>query len=324
MKQQFALILFVLLSNAHQDLISPLYRLTLTASQHDSLCESSSAHLKCRNSRAQQLLPSENSARQQDQILAPNHARSSATARYSILLADAKGVAGLGKAGGDGQGGSDKAGQQVPPEVYKALSYAGSLFLLTLSVPLILYGLNKLLNEIEDCFGCGPSSAKEKLNNKQNPKQFSLDTGTIAASDGGNMRMVQDKQPQKNKNQLHQNQKYHLQLMHQQPKCYNFTPLQEFDVGLSNLNPDSLQTDYKQQQHHLSSSVQPSGDSCAINISSDLESVASANINRSETLKTSPNGRIDIKKSIDYNNPVPHKQSQQLQKQPFIISSPHL
>lgn len=77
-----------------------------------------------------------------------------------ILLAEAKGVAGLGKAGGDGSAGSDKAGQQVPPEVYIALTYAAIAFLCTLSVPLILYFLNKLLNKIEDCFGCGPSSKK--------------------------------------------------------------------------------------------------------------------------------------------------------------------
>lgn len=79
-----------------------------------------------------------------------------------LLLAEAKGVAGLGKAGQDGQGGSDKAGQQVPPEVYTALTYAGTAFLLTLAVPLVLYGLNKLLNKIEDCFGCGPSSKQNK------------------------------------------------------------------------------------------------------------------------------------------------------------------
>lgn len=84
-----------------------------------------------------------------------------------LILVDAKGVAGLGKAGGDGQGGSDKAGQQVPPEVYNALTYAGSAFLLTLSAPVILYSLNKLLNKIEDCFGCGPSSKKKTINEKQ-------------------------------------------------------------------------------------------------------------------------------------------------------------
>lgn len=82
-----------------------------------------------------------------------------------VSFAQAKGVAGLGKAGGDGTGGSDKAGQQVPPEVYNALTYAGTAFLFTLSVPLILYGLNKLLNKIEDCFGCGPSSRKETTKN---------------------------------------------------------------------------------------------------------------------------------------------------------------
>lgn len=87
--------------------------------------------------------------------------------RSLFLYAEAKGVAGLGKAGGDGGGGSDKAGQQVPPEVYIALTYAGTAFLFTLSVPLILYGLNKLLNKIEDCFGCGPSSKRKKLGERQ-------------------------------------------------------------------------------------------------------------------------------------------------------------
>lgn len=92
--------------------------------------------------------------------------------RAAILSAEAKGVAGLGKAGGDSQGGSDKAGQQVPPEVYNALTYAGSAFLFTLSVPLILYGLNKLLNKIEDCFGCGPSSkSKSKVKQQAQQKQ---------------------------------------------------------------------------------------------------------------------------------------------------------
>jgi len=77
-------------------------------------------------------------------------------------LVQAKGVAGLGKAGGDGGGGSDKAGQQVPPEVYNALTYAGTAFLLTLSVPLLLYGLNKLLNWLEECCGCGSAARKQK------------------------------------------------------------------------------------------------------------------------------------------------------------------
>lgn len=84
-----------------------------------------------------------------------------------MLLVDARGVAGMGKVSGDGQSGSDKVGQQVPSEVYNALSYAGSAFLLTLSAPVILYSLNKVLNKIEDCFGCGPSSKKKTIDDEK-------------------------------------------------------------------------------------------------------------------------------------------------------------
>lgn len=116
-----------------------------------------------------------------------------------ILFVSAKGVAGLGKAGGDGSGGSDKAGQQVPPEVYNALTYAGSAFLLTLSVPLILYGLNKLLNRVEDCFGCGPSKRRQKR------KEKALAAMNAAAE------AAAFNQPNQLQQQL-QNQKYHLQM----------------------------------------------------------------------------------------------------------------
>lgn len=88
-----------------------------------------------------------------------------------ILLAEAKGVAGLGKAGGDGSGGSDKAGQRVPPEVYIALRIAFEGFLLTLTMPVIFYVSNMLLNMILDCFGCGPSSKKKKLEQLNDNKQ---------------------------------------------------------------------------------------------------------------------------------------------------------
>lgn len=102
-----------------------------------------------------------------------------------VSLADAKGVAGLGKAGGDGAGGSDKAGQQVPPEVYNALTYAGTAFLFTLSVPLILYGLNKLLNKIEDCFGCGPSSRKETTKNGNSTDNSNSNNRAVLRSHDG-------------------------------------------------------------------------------------------------------------------------------------------
>lgn len=88
-----------------------------------------------------------------------------------LLFAEAKGVAGLGKAGGDGSAGTDKSGQQVPPEVYNALTYAAIAFLMTLSVPVILYGLNELFNKLQVCLGCrDPSTSRRqqrrsKLNN---------------------------------------------------------------------------------------------------------------------------------------------------------------
>lgn len=108
--------------------------------------------------------------------------------RGFLLFASAKGVAGLGKAGGDGTGGSDKAGQQVPPEVYNALSYAGTAFLFTLSVPLILYGLNKLLNKIEDCFGCGPSNRGEAVSKGENNTDNSSGNDRIVNQSGRNYR----------------------------------------------------------------------------------------------------------------------------------------
>jgi len=103
-----------------------------------------------------------------------NRVNKQSSSTRGILFAHAKGVAGLGKAGGDGQAGTDKGGQQVPPEVYIALTYAGTAFLFTLSVPLILYGLNKLLNKIEDCLGCGSSKKRAELEGKKDQSQSYL------------------------------------------------------------------------------------------------------------------------------------------------------
>lgn len=105
-----------------------------------------------------------------------------------MLLVDARGVAGMGKVSGDGQSGSDKVGQQVPSEVYNALSYAGSAFLLTLSAPVILYSLNKVLNKIEDCFGCGPSSKKKTIDDEKQRLQSEVI--------GRQLKQQQSKQPQ--------------------------------------------------------------------------------------------------------------------------------
>lgn len=117
-----------------------------------------------------------------------------------------KGVAGLGKAGGDSTGGADKAGQQVPPEVYNALTYAGTAFLLTLSVPLILYGLNKLLNFFEDCCQCNSKDQRKKkttttttsklttntnINNNNNMPNANLNLALIANQNSSAEKVLQ-------------------------------------------------------------------------------------------------------------------------------------
>lgn len=149
-----------------------------------------------------------------------------------ITLADAKGVAGLGKAGGDGQGGSDKAGQQVPPEVYMALTYAGSLFLLTLSAPLILYSLNKLLNKILDCFGCGPSNKKQEVSaidikNSSKLKQAKQEIQTISKEVSAGLPSSMSPM-----NQSHQNQLLHQMIMQQQYSKHH--PSHAFNSSNSN------------------------------------------------------------------------------------------
>lgn len=162
-----------------------------------------------------------------------------APSRSSIaLFAEAKGVAGLGKAGGDGQGGSDKAGQQVPPEVYNALTYAGTAFLFTLSVPLILYGLNKLFNKIEDCFGCGPSSKKKKAEA---------------------LRVLKSQQQQQ---QQQENNQPTIQQQQQQNQAQ--TKLQQLSAATINHNRN-----VSSQQHLLA--AMPTPDSVAVTLPVDFE-----------------------------------------------------
>lgn len=123
------------------------------------------------------------------------------------LFVEAKGVAGLGKAGGDGSGGSDKPGQQVPPEVYSALGYAGLAFLSTLTLPLIIYCLNKILNKMEDCFGCKSSKNRDNkeetivselkqtiyLDNDSNRLQYHQQNYQIqAVDDSRNAQLIHD------------------------------------------------------------------------------------------------------------------------------------
>lgn len=171
-----------------------------------------------------------------------------------FLYVEAKGVAGLGKAGGDGSAGSDKSGQQVPPEVYNALTYAGIAFLFTLSVPLILYGLNRLLNEIEDCFGCGPSSRKgkkksissgSKKRKVTSKKVSSSSTSSISTSNSNSVNKCQQQQQQQQPYNASNNpySSQHQRLRNEQWRHSELHKQQQFDLDsnltLCNGNPTS-------------------------------------------------------------------------------------
>ena len=249
----------------------------------------------------------------------------------SLLFAEAKGVAGLGKAGGDGQGGSDKAGQQVPPEVYIALTYAGTLFLFTLSVPLILYGLNKLLNKIEDCFGCGPSNRREKmmkenlegLDNKdklseprrrqQQQQQQQQQGFLVNVSDGSPL-----------ERHLERNQYLHQQQMQQQysknHRSHAFTSLNGSINGSSgtsnhNGNNNLLVSQQQQLQSPSPSPVQmvasqPVGHQAARLVPFDPEA----------DCETSPRRAAALAAMGQHSDLSDHRQPQQ----PFIISSKNI
>ena len=184
--------------------------------------------------------------------------------RSPLLLVEAKGVAGLGKAGGDGQAGSDKAGQQVPPEVYMALTYAGTLFLFTLSVPLILYALNKLLNKIEDCFGCG-SSARQRMDKqsklqRQPSQKEPHETLNAVGVSQQQQKLVNDLNNNNNNNfvsanqtifhpdnvtrqQSQHNQRLNLQLLQQHPKYTQFISMSSIpDLNQKNDNSSLSKT----------------------------------------------------------------------------------
>ena len=191
---------------------------------------------ECSHQVLDQLLANSSSNQDSDFVRKPQLERQ---LRTSILFAEAKGVAGLGKAGGDNQGGSDKGGQQVPPEVYIALTYAGSAFLLTLSVPLILYSLNKLLNKIEDCFGCGPKSKLEKRTKKKLESK-SIVTVSRQVVDNGIVLENNVKQAKNINLQLDRNldQQFHQHHMQQQYSKYHQLPAFSSLVGNGGYNSD--------------------------------------------------------------------------------------
>lgn len=249
-----------------------------------------------------------------------------------ITIAEAKGVAGLGKAGGDSQGGSDKGGQQVPPEVYIALTYAGTAFLFTLSVPLILYGLNKLLNKIEDCFGCGPSSKKEKQRQAEQEKKLVQEVG------GRNDNNDQTKPSLAGQftsiNGLsHQNQQLHLQLQQQDPTKFNqqlpFTTLMTNGNSSRGNNASNNFSEPNDNHHIQSNSRQTSGypspaqngaDSCVINFTpfeNDMNCAKTASRTSNSSVSNSSHRHPNLQT-------IQLQQRQQQQQQPFIISSPNM
>lgn len=215
-----------------------------------------------------------------------------------ILFAQAKGVAGLGKAGGDGQGGSDKAGQQVPPEVYNALTYAGTAFLLTLSVPLILYGLNKLFNRIQDCFGCGPSSRRKALEACKLKKQQSFE---------------QPPHQQHLQPQPHHHQQQHQQPSKQLQKQSQYHQQHSAKLQSQILDPSSLMMRGKDRI----------GNHCNNNNENNINSSILPTQHQQSTIaNNSPNSLLlNLPPDFELN----HKSTQhQEPRQPYIISSPHL
>lgn len=76
--------------------------------------------------------------------------------KYCILIsgAEAKGVAGIGRAQGGGSVLGDGEIQEVPAEVYEALKWTAAGFAGICSLPCWLYAFNKLLNVVEWLF-CG-------------------------------------------------------------------------------------------------------------------------------------------------------------------------
>lgn len=235
-----------------------------------------------------------------------------------FLPVEAKGVAGIGKAGGDGSGGVDKAGQQVPPEVYIALTYAGTAFLFTLSVPLILYGLNKLLNKIEDCFGCGPSSKRQKL---EAARLKALEAAEEASFPG---HLIQNQQ-------LYPDQLTNL--AKNQSQLTGMTELvgKEFhDVNANTNNhhtPSLLQPQRQSQQKFSSLTNSPQQHSQEVFGTNIPDSPPHSSPNL--TGMTLPfSGGANYKKpeqqQLEQNQNQNHLQSQQQQQQLYVIPSPYL
>lgn len=277
MKETFAFILFVFLSDIQIDFLSIKHYGHPLDRHNQDLCNSS--------------VPEDCYYNEHD-----------ASCLHTMLLAEAKGVAGLGKAGSESQGGSDKAGQQVPPEVYIALTYAGTAFLFTLSVPLILYGLNKLLNKIEDCFGCGPSSKMEKTKIKQEQQQQQQQQQANSNKSNNSQEQFSPL-----RQQFHQNQQLHQQLMRQQysknHRSHAFASLTSNGNNGIQSNP-MITSNHKQAPSPTTNMIIPS--SCAITLPFDSE--------------------INYKTSTTTNSSTASQQHQNYlhNQQPFIISSPQI
>lgn len=246
-----------------------------------------------------------------------------------VLFAQAKGVAGLGKAGGDGTGGADKAGTQVPPEVYNALTYAGTAFLFTLSVPLILYGLNKLLNKIEDCFGCGPASKKKKIIERQlenqklceqnNSKKFN-ESNLMSRSlypkpghHGGGIRSVATDQLQNYHHQQHANNNKQLMNTDQSPQVASF--------------PANKDTHHHLDQHNTThpGSICSQQNSPAVPVSDSTVNTLAIDLNQQDYSSNDNNSKqYHHRHHQTTTSTTSAFQDNYHQPAPFIISSPHI
>lgn len=235
-----------------------------------------------------------------------------------LSLVEAKGVAGLGKAGGDGTGGADKAGTQVPPEVYNALTYAGTAFLFTLSVPLILYGLNKLLNKIEDCFGCGPASKKKRISERQleNQQLFEKQANSNKLNDsslvGGNLRQ------QYSKNGHHRSitsKNYHHlldQQQQQQPQPQMDNQFPQVACFPANKGPLHSRTNSHSRSRQDSPAVPASTTTDSIGITAHHDHSNQQDFKKHRSTPTVPTATSALQNN--YNQSAA----------PYIISSPHI
>lgn len=237
--------------------------------------------------------------------------------RAYVLFAEAKGVAGLGKAGGDGTGGADKAGTQVPPEVYNALTYAGGAFLLTLSVPLILYGLNKLLNKIEDCFGCGPAS-KQKGKKVISERPVANQQMLFAEQANNNAKSNESSLVSGNlRQQYHNHRSLTNQLKQQQQESPQLNSSHSPQIASYPANKDSRSSGISNGHNHPGAARRQNSpaalglDSTAITLPFDLSQQ-----------QQQEEEEVDVLKK--HHTATSAFQNNYLQSDPFIMSPPHI